>query len=417
MNMKKVLGLIMGGGQGSRLYPLTKLRAKPAVPLAGKYRLIDIPISNCLHAGIDKIAILTQYNSVSLHRHIQRAYARDKFTDGWVQILAAEQTPQSTGWYQGTADAVRQQMMEIKAARTEYVLILAGDHLYNMDYRAFVDYHVETGADITMAVQPVTAEMAPALGILKRSHDGQIASFTEKPEPAALGGLESIPDPDKPYLASMGIYVFRTDLLFEALNAEGHDFGKHIIPNALADCRVMGYVYDGYWADIGTIRAFYEVNLEMALPDRRFDFYIPGRPIYSRARFLPASEVHGSQLDHTLLADGCRVNQADIRDAVIGLRSLIGPTVRIRSSIVMGADYYETEAGRAENKRLGRPDIGIGQGSVIECAIIDKNARIGRNVRIRHLSGRPDSETDNWVARDGLVVIPKDAAIADGMVI
>ena len=240
MNMKSVLGLIMGGGQGSRLYPLTKLRAKPAVPLAGKYRLIDIPISNCLHAGIDKIAILTQYNSVSLHRHIQRAYSRDKFTDGWVQILAAEQTPRSAGWYQGTADAVRQQFMEISAARTKYVLILAGDHLYNMDYRAFVDYHVETGADITMAVQPVTADMAPALGILKRSRDGQIASFTEKPEPAALAGLESTSDPDKPFLASMGIYVFRTDLLFEALNTEGHDFGKHIIPNALADYRVMG---------------------------------------------------------------------------------------------------------------------------------------------------------------------------------
>jgi glucose-1-phosphate adenylyltransferase len=417
MNMKAVLGLIMGGGQGSRLYPLTKLRAKPAVPLAGKYRLIDIPISNCLHAGIDKIAILTQYNSVSLHRHIQRTYARDMFTEGWVQILAAEQTPRSTGWYQGTADAVRQQLVEIEAARTKYVLILAGDHLYNMDYRAFVDYHVETGADITMAVQPVGADMAPALGILKRSDDGRIESFTEKPELTTLAGLESMPGPDKPYLASMGIYVFRTDLLFEVLKSEGDDFGKHIIPGALADYRVMGYVYDGYWADIGTIRAFYDVNLEMALPDRPFDFYIPGRPIYSRARFLPASEVHGARLDHTLLADGCRVNQADIRDAVIGLRSLIGPKAQIRSSIIMGADYYETEADRAENKRLGRPDIGIGEVTVIEGAIIDKNARIGRNVHIRHLTDRPDSETGNWVARDGLVIIPKDAVIDDDTVI
>ncbi len=417
MNMKKVLGLIMGGGQGSRLYPLTKLRAKPAVPLAGKYRLIDIPISNCLHAGIDKIAILTQYNSVSLHRHIQRTYARDMFTNGWVQILAAEQTPLSTGWYQGTADAVRQQLMEIEAARTEYVLILAGDHLYNMDYHAFVEYHVETGADITMAVQPVTPDMAPALGILKRNDDGQIESFTEKPPFTDLAGLESMPGPDKPFLASMGIYVFRTDLLFEVLKSEGDDFGKNIIPGALADYRVMGYVYNGYWADIGTIRAFYEVNLEMALPDRPFDFYIPGRPIYSRARFLPASEVQGSQLDHTLLADGCRVTETDIRDAVIGLRSLIGPKAKIRSSIVMGADYYETEADRVENKRIGRPDIGIGEGTVIEGAIIDKNARIGRNVSIRHLADRPDSETDNWAARDGLVVIPKEAVIDDGMVV
>ena len=417
MNMKAVLGLIMGGGQGSRLYPLTKLRAKPAVPLAGKYRLIDIPISNCLHAGIDKVAILTQFNSVSLHRHIQRTYSRDMFTDGWVQILAAEQTPSSTGWYQGTADAVRQQLMEIEATRTEYVLILAGDHLYNMDYRAFVDYHVETGADITMAVQPVTADMAPAMGILKRSDDGQIESFTEKPEPTALAGLESMPGPDKPYLASMGIYVFRTDLLAEVLKSSGDDFGKSIIPSALAEYRVMGYVYGGYWADIGTIRAFYKVNLEMALPDRPFDFYIPGRPIYSRARFLPATEVHGAQIENVLLADGCRVADARITHAVIGLRSQIGPKTQIRSSILMGADYYETETDRAENQRLGRPDIGIGQGSVIEGAIIDKNARIGRSVHIRHLPDRPDSETENWAARDGLVVIPKDAAIADETVI
>jgi glucose-1-phosphate adenylyltransferase len=417
MNMKAVLGLIMGGGQGSRLYPLTKLRAKPAVPLAGKYRLIDIPISNCLHAAIDKIAILTQYNSVSLHRHIQRTYARDMFTEGWVQILAAEQTPRSTGWYQGTADAVRQQLMEIEAARTEYVLILAGDHLYNMDYRAFVEYHVETSADITIAVQPVMADMAPALGILKRGADGQIESFTEKPEFAALGGLESIQGSDKPYLASMGIYVFRTDLLFEALKSEGDDFGKNIIPSALSNYRVMGHVYDGYWADIGTIRRFYEVNLEMALPDRPFDFYIPGRPIYSRARFLPATEVYGARIENALLADGCRVADAHITHAVIGLRSQIGPKAKIHSSILMGADYYETEVDRAENKRLGRPDIGIGEGTVIEGAIIDKNARIGRNVHIRHLPDRPDSEAENWVARDGLVVIPKDTAIADETVI
>jgi len=407
----------MGGGQGSRLYPLTKLRAKPAVPLAGKYRLIDIPISNCLHAGIDKIAILTQYNSVSLHRHIQRTYARDMFTEGWVQILAAEQTPQSAGWYQGTADAVRQQPIEIEAARTEYVLILAGDHLYNMDYRAFVEYHVDTGADITMAVQQVSADMAPALGILKRGADGRIESFTEKPEPAALGGLESIQGSDKPYLASMGIYVFRTDLLFEVLKSPGDDFGKDIIPQALADYRVMGHVYDGYWADIGTIRRFYEVNLEMALPDRPFDFYIPGRPIYSRARFLPATEVYGARIENALLADGCRVADAQITHAVIGLRSQIGPKTQIRSSILMGADYYETETDRAENRRLGRPDIGIGEGTVIDGAIVDKNARIGRNVRIRYLPDRPDSETENWAARDGLVVIPKDAAIADETVI
>jgi glucose-1-phosphate adenylyltransferase len=387
------------------------------VPLAGKYRLIDIPISNCLHAGIDKIAILTQYNSVSLHRHIQRTYARDIFTEGWVQILAAEQTPRGTGWYQGTADAVRQQVMEIEATRMEYVLILAGDHLYNMDYRAFVEYHIETGADITMAVQPVSADTAPAMGILKRGADGRIQSFTEKPDPKSLPGLKSISDSDKPYLASMGIYVFRTDLLFEVLKSEGDDFGKDVLPNALADYRLMGYVYDGYWADIGTIRRFYEVNLEMALPDRPFDFYTPGRPIYSRARFLPATAVYGARIENALLADGCHVADARISHAVIGLRSQIGPKAVIRSSVLMGADYYETEADRAENRRLDRPDIGIGEGTVIEGAIVDKNARIGRNVHVRNLPDRPDSETENWVARDGLVVIPKNAAIADETVI
>lgn len=270
--MKEVLGLIMGGGRGARLYPLTKLRAKPAVPLAGKYRLIDIPISNCLHAGIDKIAILTQYNSVSLHRHIQRTYARDMFSEGWVQILAAEQTPQSAGWYQGTADAVRKQCLEIKATRTQYILILAGDHLYNMDYRDFVQFHIDTKADITMAVQPVGADSAPALGILKRGPGGEIRDFVEKPRAEALAGLESLPGTEAPYLASMGIYIFPTDLLFEVLQSEGDDFGKNIIPSAISDYRVMGYVYDGYWADIGTIRRFYEVNLEMASPERPFDF-------------------------------------------------------------------------------------------------------------------------------------------------
>ncbi|MDX9786617.1 MAG: glucose-1-phosphate adenylyltransferase [Desulfobacterales bacterium] len=415
--MKDVLGLIMGGGQGARLYPLTKLRAKPAVPLAGKYRLIDIPISNCLHAGIDKIAILTQFNSVSLHRHIQRVYARDMFSDGWVQILAAEQTPDSTNWYQGTADAVRQQLFQIKQVQARYVLILAGDHLYDMDYRDFIRYHIDTRADITMAVQPVGADMAPALGILKRSAEGRILDFVEKPATEKLPNLESLPGTDAPYLASMGIYVFPTDLLLEVLKREGDDFGKHIIPGAISDYRVMGYVYDGYWADIGTIRRFYEVNLEMASPERPFDLYSPGRPIYTRARFLPPSRVHGTVLKHVLLADGCRISAAEITHSVVGLRSIIDEKAVIRSSVIMGADFYETVTDIEENKRLGRPRIGIGRGTHIEAAIIDKNARIGRNVRIRYLNDRPDAETDNWVVRDGLVIIPKNAVIADDTVI
>lgn len=415
--MKDVLGLIMGGGQGARLYPLTKLRAKPAVPLAGKYRLVDIPISNCLHAGIDKIAILTQYNSVSLHRHIQRAYARDMFSGGWVQILAAEQTPDSTNWYQGTADAVRKQLVEIKSAGTRYVLILAGDHLYNMDYRDFVQYHIDSRADITMAVQPVGADMAPALGILKRNPEGRILDFVEKPAAENLSGLESIEETDNPFLASMGIYVFPTELLLEVLKTEGDDFGKHILPGVIANYQVMGYVYGGYWADIGTIRRFYEVNLEMASPERPFDFYSPDRPIYTRARFLPPSRVHDSVLKHVLLADGCRIFGSEITHSVVGLRCRVEEKSVIRSSVIMGADYYETEKHCEENRRSRRPCIGIGEGSRIEAAIIDKNARIGRNVHIRHLLDRPDSETDHWVVRDGLVIVTKDAVIPDGTVI
>ena len=417
MRMNDVLGLIMGGGQGTRLYPLTKKRAKPAVPLGGKYRLIDIPISNCLHANIDKIAILTQFNSVSLHRHIFQTYRRDMFTDGWVQIWAAEQTLRSTGWYQGTADAVRQQLVEIKNAGTDYVLILAGDHLYRMDYRAFVQYHVETKADITLAVQPVGPEDAPGFGILKRSPEGEIISFTEKPPPEALAGLESVSDSDKPYMASMGIYVFSTELLLDLLSAPGDDFGKNIIPAAISNKRVMGYVFDGYWADIGTIRRFYEVNLEMATPYPPFELNLPNQPIYTHARFLPPSEVSGGKLNHVLLAEGSYISDAEITNSVIGTRSIIGSQVVIRDSVVMGAEYYETDKHRAENRRLGRPDIGIGDGSVIEGALLDKKVYIGRNVHIRHIPDRPDEETENWVARDGLIVIPKSAVIPDGTVI
>jgi glucose-1-phosphate adenylyltransferase len=407
----------MGGGQGTRLYPLTKKRSKPAVPLGGKYRLIDIPISNCLHAGIDKISILTQFNSVSLHRHIFQTYRRDMFTEGWVQIWAAEQTPRSTGWYQGTADAVRQQLVEIKNSGTKYILILAGDHLYRMDYRDFVQYHVDTNADITLAVQPVAATDASDFGILKRSQEGEIISFTEKPKAEALAGLESISDSDKPFMASMGIYVFSIELLIELLETEGNDFGKDIIPQALYNHRVMGYVFDGYWADIGTIRRFYEVNLEMALPNPPFDLNPANQPIYTRARFLPPTEVHGAKLNQVLLADGCSIYEAEITNSVIGVRSIIGSEVVIRDSIIMGADVYETEAERAENERLGRPNIGIGAGSVIKGALIDKKARIGRNVNIRYIPDRPDSEAVNWVAREGLVVIPKSAIIPDDTVI
>jgi glucose-1-phosphate adenylyltransferase len=418
MRMKDVLAIILGGGRGTRLYPLTTERSKPAVPLAGKYRLIDIPMSSCIHAGIEKIAILTQFNSVSLHRHIYSTYVRDIFTPGWVQILAAEQTPRSADWYQGTADAVRKQLVEIKQAGSKYTIILAGDHLYRMDYREFVQFHVDNEADVTIAVQPVGREDAPSLGILKLAADNEIDQFIEKPQTQELlDAFVSRDDSDKPYMASMGIYVFETSVLIELLSHKGDDFGRDIIPGVMGKRKVMGYVFDGYWEDIGTIKRFYEVNLEMAAPDAPFDFYDAERPIYTHARFLPASEIHGAHLHNVLLPDGCRVYDATVNNSVIGLRSIIGKEAQIHDTVLMGADYYETEKERAENRRLGRPDIGIGAGSEIHRSIIDKNARIGRNVRIRDFANRPDMETDNWVVRDGIVLVPKNAIIRDGTVI
>jgi glucose-1-phosphate adenylyltransferase len=416
--MKDVLAIILGGGRGARLYPLTAERSKPAVPLAGKYRLIDIPMSSCLHAGIEKIAILTQFNSVSLHRHIYSTYVRDIFTPGWVQILAAEQTPRSADWYQGTADAVRKQLIEIKQAGSTYTLILAGDHLYRMDYKKFVQFHVDSEADVTIAVQPVGCEGASALGILKLAPDGKIEQFTEKPQTdELLKAFVSRDDSDRPYMASMGIYVFATDVLIELLATEGDDFGRDIIPSAIEGKRVMGYVFDGYWEDIGTIKRFYEVNLEMAMPNAAFDFYEAERPIYTHARFLPPSEIHGAHLHNVILPEGCRVHDASVSNSVVGLRSIIGAEAVVQSTVMMGADYYETERELAENRELDRPDIGIGAGSVIHRAIIDKNARIGRNVHIRNIANRPDMETNDWVARDGIVIVPKGGVIPDGTVI
>lgn len=416
--MQDVLGLIMGGGVGTRLYPLTRERAKPAVPLAGKYRLIDIPISNCFHAGIEKIAILTQFNSVSLHRHMYRTYSRDKFARGWVQILAAEQTPNSSSWYQGTADAVRKQIVEIKSANATYVLILSGDHLYRMDYQRFVAFHVETKADLTIAVQPVEAELASALGILRRKDDGRIECFKEKPEAKALSELMSDADSAKPYMASMGIYVFNTDFLLNLLAGGGNDFGKDIIPLALErGHRVMGYKFDDYWADIGTIRRFYEVNLALIGPDASFDFWDPYRPIYTRSRFLPPSEIDGATLESVILTEGCRIADAEIRHSVIGLRSIIASKAQITDSILMGADFYENEADRVENQKRNRPPIGIGEGAVIQGAIVDKNARIGRNVKILLKKDRPDEEHAGWVSREGIVIIPKNTVIPDNTVI
>jgi glucose-1-phosphate adenylyltransferase len=416
--MKSVLGLILGGGQGTRLYPLTKERSKPAVPLAGKYRLIDIPMSNCFHADIEKIAILTQFNSASLHRHIWSTYTRDQFSPGWIQILAAEQTPRSRDWYQGTADAVRKQWLEIKEAGTRYVLVLAGDHLYRMDYRKFVQRHIDREAHISVAVQPVSQDDVSGLGILKMGSDSQITNFVEKPkDPKILAKFESTNNPDKPFLASMGIYIFNTDVLEEIVEGDLVDFGRDILPHSIQNRRVFGYVFDDYWEDIGTIRRFYEVNLEMAKANSPFDFYDAHAPIFTHARFLPGSELLNSRLDEVLLADGCRIHDATVRESVVGLRSIIGSEANIQSSVLMGADFYETDAERAENRRIGRPDIGIGENAVIKGAIIDKNARIGHNVTIRYIPDRPDEETECWVSREGIVIVPKNATVPNGTVI
>jgi len=325
MPMRDVLALILGGGQGSRLYPLTKMRAKPAVPLGGKYRLIDIPISLCINADILKIYVLTQFMSESLHRHIYQTYKFDVFTDGFVQILAAEETRTGMDWYEGTADAVRKQLWRLEHTRANDVLILSGDHLYRMDYTAFIEHHRENRADVTIAVQPVGAEAATRFGILKKDSDDRITSFHEKPAADELQGLESVPGSDKPYMASMGIYVFRSDVLQRVLTGtDAEDFGREIIPAAIELERVYAYEFDGYWEDIGTVRAFYEANLALGRPDPPFDFYDVEHPIYTHPRFLPPTVTDGCDLQRAVVADGCLIHGSDIKESIIGLRSARG---------------------------------------------------------------------------------------------
>lgn len=411
--MRDILAVILGGGRGTRLYPLTKLRAKPAVPIGGRYRLIDIPISNCLNSDIHKIYVLTQFLSASLHRHIFQTYKFDLFSGGFVDILAAEETTTGMDWYQGTADAVRKQLTRFANARVDDILILSGDHLYRMDYGEFIEFHRERRADVTIAAQPVSLADASRFGIFKTDKDGQILSFYEKPQEDELEGLECIPDSDRPCLASMGIYIFRTNVLREVLEEpDAEDFGKQIIPAALESHRVYGFLFDGYWEDIGTIRSFYEANLALTLPNPPFDFYNPRHPIYTRPRFLPPSRANGCHLDRTSLAEGCIIEKADIRESVIGLRSVIGPDVHVTRTVMMGADFYETPEREVENRRLGIPNVGIGRGSRIEGAIIDKNARIGENVTIRSREDETEFvETENYTIKEGIVVIPKNAVI------
>ncbi len=417
--MRDVLAVILGGGRGSRLYPLTKLRAKPAVPIAGRYRLIDIPISNCLNSDIHKIYVLTQFLSASLHRHIFQTYKFDLFSGGFVDILAAEETTSGMDWYQGTADAVRKQLPHFFNTRVEDILILSGDHLYRMDYGEFIEFHRDRRADVTVAAQPVALADAPRFGVLKTDEEGRTTSFHEKPLPEELDALECIPGSERPCLASMGIYIFRSDVLREVLEeSQAEDFGRQIIPAAIEGRRVYAFLFDGYWEDIGTIRAFYEANLALTLPNPPFDFFNPKYPIYTRPRFLPPSRADGCHLDRSVLAEGCIIEKADIRESVIGLRSIIGPDAHVTRTVMMGADFYEMPDRKVENRRQGIPDVGIGPGCRVEGAIIDKNARIGVGVIVRpHETETELVETEDYVIQDGIVVIPKNAVIPDGTVI
>jgi glucose-1-phosphate adenylyltransferase len=415
--MNDILGVILGGGRGTRLYPLTRQRAKPAVPFAGKYRLIDIPISNCINSGIHHIAVLTQFNSVSLHRHIATTFQFDAFHSGWVQLWASQQTVATTDWYQGTADAVRKQLFEIRAARVPYVLILSGDQLYRMDFEKMAHFHWDCGADITVAVQPVFAEDTGRYGILKVDSGNRIIDFAEKPkDPVVLKKMVSRDDKRRPYLGSMGLYLFNTEVLFDLLESTAFsDFGNHIIPRAIGTHQVMGYGFDGYWEDIGTIRSFYETNLSLTIPNPPFDFFDPLRPIYTHPRFLPGSTVQESHMENVLLAEGCCINAADISHSVIGLRSQIHSGVIIKDSIMMGADYYDHPC--YEYSDPTRVTVGIGSGSLIEGAIIDKNARIGRDVVIQPFPPDLEVDAENFVIRDGIVIIPKNALVPPGTVI
>jgi glucose-1-phosphate adenylyltransferase len=416
---KDVIAIILGGGRGTRLYPLTQMRAKPAVPLAGKYRLIDIPISNCINSGINRIYILTQFLSASLNRHVYDTYKFDVFSGGFIELLPAEQTPTSASWYQGTADAVRRQMLELRSEEVEDAIILAGDHLYRMDYSKFIDVHKEHNADLTIGAIPISEKNASRFGILQINKNNRITSYLEKPKDSEmLKSFIATEDLKRPYLASMGIYVFRVDVLTKILqDSSGADFGKDIIPSVLGSWRVHAYPFQGYWEDIGTISSFYEANIALALPEPAFDFYDPFHPIFTRSRYLPPSRMDGCTIMQSAISDGCKLFQANIKQSVIGLRSVVRPHVEFTRVVMMGADYYEVEDDRELNLQKGIPHIGIGNDSIIERAIIDKNARVGNRVVIRSHEGEQDQDHATYFIRDGIVVIPKNAVIPDGTII
>ena len=422
----RVLAIILGGGKGTRLYPLTKERSKPAVPFGGKYRIVDIPISNCINSGYTKIYLLTQFNSASLHHHITNTYNFGRFDKGFVEILAAEQTLEHSGWFEGTADAVRKNMSHFRSQRPTHYIILSGDQLYRMDLKEFMDSHIESGADITIATTAVNEHDATGFGIMKIDGKHAITEFIEKPSADALksGGWKipenargSLPK-EKEYLASMGIYIFNAETMEEALNNEFTDFGKEIIPRSIKSKKVNSYIFDGYWEDIGTIRSFYESMISLTDYEPAFDFYDVEEPIYTHMRNLPPSKINDAVIENSLTSEGCIISKAKLKQSVIGVRSILEVGADLDGVIVMGSDFYETKETRLENAKNGKPNMGIGKNCKIAKAIIDKNSSIGDNCRI-NVDGKtyPDGDHGSFYSADGIIVIKKGAVIPSGTVI
>jgi len=425
--MRNVLALVLGGGRGTRLYPLTKFRSKPAVPLAGKYRLIDIPLSNCINSGINRMYVLTQFNSVSLHRHIRRTYSFDSYNGGFVEILAAQQTLDNSEWYQGTADAVRQHVRYLQQPDIQYVLILSGDQLYRMDYSDMLRTHLAGKADVTIGAMPVTREAGKSFGIMRGDESGRVEGFLEKPQTDAEMNMvastpqwidaRGIPSRGRDLLASMGIYLFNRDALVDVLTkTDYHDFGKEVFPASIRTRKVQMHLFDGYWEDIGTIKSFFECNLDLAKSEPSFELASADAPIYTRARFLPAARIDGATIKNSMISDGCIIESgAVIENSIIGLRTRIGRNVTIRNSVIMGSDEYETAAQIAAGHAAGKPFLGIEEGAVIERAIVDKNAHIGRNVRVINEQGRESSdETPEAMICEGIAVVQKGGMLREG---
>ena len=426
----KLLAVILGGGAGNRLFPLTQQRSKPAVPLGGKYRLVDIALSNCINSDILRTFVLTQYNLASLNRHIAQTYRFSQFSNGFVEIIAAEQTPESPQWFQGTADAVRQVLPHIRDWGIDTLLILSGDHLYRMDYRHFLQRHHETGADVTVSVIPCEARSASEFGLLKTDENGRIVEFKEKPKGDELLamqvdtmrlGLDANEAARRPYLASMGIYVFKYDHLEQLLadDPKGIDFGKHVIPAAINARNVQAHMFDGYWEDIGTIGAFYRANLDLTTKIPKFNLFDSEAPVYTRARYLPPSKIEESEINDSIVSDGCIINGAKITNSVVGLRSRVSKGVQLDASFMMGADFYQTFEDMRTDMGKGLPRVGIGEGSIVRRAIIDKNARIGKNARLLNEAGvsEADGPGGSYFIRDSIIIVPKNAVIPDGSVV